>query len=315
MIKAYIEQLRNTPGGVLDKLWCSIRYGASPNNYVNFGFKDLTSAQRATYVTNGLSRRMIKIFNNPRYIDIFEDKTRFAKRFEKYFGRSWISTENLSADGFAEFLSGKKQFIYKPVGNAQGQGIRVYENTGSITELYHEIVSDKQVAICEEWIDQHPALSNVYSDAINCLRIITVCQNGKVSFLTGGVTWGNGKKIANASASGIVSPVNFNTGVLEKPAADFHGHVYECHPITGVRVKGFHLPYWKETLEMLNKAAQEVPEVGYVGWDVAITPTGPIIIEGNTTPGYRYYQIPVHMENKTGNREIYENCLKRKKIK
>ena len=70
------------------------------------------------------------------------------------------------------------------------------------------------------------------------------------------------------------------------------------------------LPYWKETLWMLEKAAAQIPQLGYVGWDVAITPDKPILIEGNTTPGYRYYQIPAHMENKCGNRRVYENCLK-----
>lgn len=60
---------------------------------------------------------------------------------------------------------------------------------------------------------------------------------------------------------------------------------------------------------MLTSAAKEIPQVAYVGWDVAITPNGPVLIEGNTTPGYRYYQMPLHMEDKCGNRAVYESCL------
>lgn len=116
-------------------------------------------------------------------------------------------------------------------------------------------------------------------------------------------------EIANASASGIVSPVNFKTGILDKPAADFYGHVYMKHPITGADLLNLEVPYWNEVVTMLENAASEVPEVGYVGWDVAITPNGPILIEGNTTPGYRYYQIPVHMESKCGNKEVYVKYL------
>ena len=70
------------------------------------------------------------------------------------------------------------------------------------------------------------------------------------------------------------------------------------------------LPFWNEVVEMLKRAMEEIPKVAYIGWDVAITPNGPVIIEGNTTPGYRYYQIPAHMTEKTGNRERYEKCLK-----
>lgn len=313
MIKEYIEQLKNTRGGLFDKLWCSIWYGASPNNYEAFDFQNLTPAQRATYVTNRVSKQMIKAFNDPQYIELFEDKVRFAKRFSKYFGRTWISTEGLKKDDFTEFLKNKKRFIYKPIGNAQGNGIVVYDSTENPDDLFESIAKSNQIAICEEWIVQHPKLNKVYADAINCLRIITAHCAGETFFLAGGITWGNGKSIANASASGIVSPVNFSTGILEKPAADFYGHVYDIHPITGVKMTGFQIPFWEETLQMLMNVAAEVPEVGYVGWDVAITPTGPIIIEGNTTPGYRYYQIPVHMENKAGNREIYEKCLKKRK--
>ena len=61
---------------------------------------------------------------------------------------------------------------------------------------------------------------------------------------------------------------------------------------------------------MLKKAAKEVPEVAYVGWDIAITPEGPVLIEGNTTPGYRYYQIPAHMQDNIGNKKRYEYCFK-----
>ena len=60
---------------------------------------------------------------------------------------------------------------------------------------------------------------------------------------------------------------------------------------------------------MLKKATALVPEVGYIGWDIAITPTGPIIIEGNTTPGYKYYQIPIHMDNKIGNKKRYKKWI------
>ena len=306
-LMTYMHQIQGG-GNFFDIIWCTIIYGASPNNYREFGFNKLNASQRKTYVTNRLSRRMIKAFNDPAYIAIFEDKTRFAERFSEYFGRRWISTENITKDNLKEFLScvGGK-VIFKPAGEAQGQGIKVFDNQNE--ELVWQEISKAPKAIIEEWITQHEELTKIYREAINCLRIITVFKGGKTNFLTGGMTWGNGMKIANASASGIVSPVNFETGYLEKPAADFYGHSYERHPITGERIIGIKLPYWEETIEMLKKAAAVVPEVGYIGWDVAITPTGPIIIEGNTTPGYKYYQIPIHMVDKIGNRSIYEKFL------
>ena len=310
IVSQYLKQIHSGGGNLLDILWCTLRYGASPNNYYEFDFAHLTSAQRRTYVTNRLSRKMIKRFNEPRYELLFEDKTQFAETFAPFFGREWISTKDLTLENFADFLKKVgKQFIFKPVGNAQGQGIKVMTNNGDVESLYKEITQNKQIAILEEWIEQHPVMASVYAEAVNCLRIITVLKNDKVYYLAGGITWGNGKKIANASASGIVSPVDFSTGILTKPAADFHGNVYEKHPISGVRLVGLKIPFWQETVDMLEKAARHVPQIGYVGWDLAITTKGPVLIEGNTTPGYKYYQIPVHLQNKIGNRKQYEELL------
>ena len=42
----------------------------------------------------------------------------------------------------------------------------------------------------------------------------------------------------------------------------------------------------KEAIELTKKAALLVPELGYIGWDVAISDKGPVIVEGNDIPGY-----------------------------
>ena len=312
MLKTYFSQLRQNSTGIvsmLDMIGCSIRYGASPNNYRDFGFNELKAAERATYVTNRLSRKLIKKYNQKQYIEIFEDKLQFAKVFSKYFGRSWISTKNLDYRTFLGFVKEKNCIIYKPIANAQGKGIKVFDDMTDTQRVYETIQKLNTLAILEEWIPQHPLLSEVYPDAVNCLRIITFRESQDVLFLQGGVTWGSGGKIANACAAGIVSPVNFETGILEKPAADFGGGIYKVHPVTKKNLVGIRLPFWNEVKEMLCSAALEVPQVRYVGWDIAITPKGPILIEGNTSPGYKYYQIPAHMENKCGNRLIYERCL------
>lgn len=315
MLRTYFQQLKNNGTGIkiyFDMIICTLKYGASPNNYKDFNFKNLNRRERATYVTNGLSRKLIKKFNKSDYIDIFENKVEFAKRFSDYFGREWVSTSNISYDGFFNFIKNKKRIIYKPIDNAQGRGIRVFDDLSNPKKLYDEVKCGEKSAILEDWILQHEIFNNIYDKAINCVRIITLCDNNTVDFLAGGVTWGNGMNIANASASGIVSPLNFNTGILDKPAADFQGGIYYKHPVTGANLVGVQIPYWNEIKEMLTCAAKEIPQVAYIGWDVAITPNRPIIIEGNTTPGYKYYQIPVHMDNKMGNRSIYEIHLKNK---
>jgi hypothetical protein len=43
---------------------------------------------------------------------------------------------------------------------------------------------------------------------------------------------------------------------------------------------------------MVTEAALVVPQVRTVGWDIAITPSGPIIIEGNSKWNKDTWQIP-----------------------
>lgn len=54
----------------------------------------------------------------------------------------------------------------------------------------------------------------------------------------------------------------------------------EAHPDTGFRFENFKIPYFKEACELVKNATKHIPN-GYIGWDVAITPLGPTIVEGN----------------------------------
>ena len=62
---------------------------------------------------------------------------------------------------------------------------------------------------------------------------------------------------------------------------------FETHPLTGIPFMGFQVPLWDEALDMVRKAARKA--YGYnchwIGWDVAITPDGPALIEANWRPG------------------------------
>ena len=42
---------------------------------------------------------------------------------------------------------------------------------------------------------------------------------------------------------------------------------------------------------MVLKASLKSDKILVVGWDVAITPNGPVIIEGNRRPGYDLVQV------------------------
>jgi len=63
------------------------------------------------------------------------------------------------------------------------------------------------------------------------------------------------------------------------------------HPDSGAPIAGFVIPRFQETLEVALAAQSAFPEVPSVGWDVAITDDGPLLLEANLNWGIDIVQI------------------------
>ena len=209
----------------------------------------------------------------------------------------------------------------KPINGSCGKGIEKIkvENYKSLDELYAYLAKEENNLELEELIIQHPKVAKIYPDSINTARIVTIIttkdskslltipkeerknQELVVHFITACFRIGNGKRcVDNFNSGGMVAPVDEKTGVVTQVALDKEKNVYEKHPQTGEIIKGFQFPDWEKALALCEKAAKEIPEMGYIGWDVAFTPNGPLFVEGNEFPGHDLYQLPEHTPNKIG---------------
>jgi hypothetical protein len=101
------------------------------------------------------------------------------------------------------------------------------------------------------------------------------------------------QKCCGARCCDLICKELFECGSLIL-AVDKKKDVYKVHPMTGHPIEGFRLPDWEQALEMVAKAASKIPEMAYIGWDVAFSENGPLIIEGNNFPGHDIYQLPAH---------------------
>ena len=70
--------------------------------------------------------------------------------------------------------------------------------------------------------------------------------------------------------------------------------------MTGKKIPGTQIPYWEEAKSMCLEAMHRVPQVRFVAWDVAITPNGPVIIEGNSFPSHAIPQFAAHFPDGVG---------------
>jgi hypothetical protein len=165
-----------------------------------------------------------------------------------------------------------------------GEGFRIYRDDG--TDTVGRIRADG-ADILEPFIRQHQAYQAIYPDSLNTLRIHTVRNSqGVRTFLPPMLSVGGDGAVTDVSNSttryrvllsedgSIVQAFRQDPGESWRPA--------ERHHNTGYLFRhGRKLPGVPECLECCRKAALHIPEMRYIGWDVAVTENGPVIVEAN----------------------------------
>lgn len=142
--------------------------------------------------------------------------------------------------------------------------------------------------IHESVLVQHDDINKINSSCINTLRIETyIDKNQKIHIVNVFMRFGIGDNIVdNGHSGGIYIGIDKQSGALKEIAmeeAHFGGKNYHEHPNSAYPFKGFIVPYFKESCDLVIKATEFLPD-RYIGWDVAITNEGPVIIEANEYP-------------------------------
>ncbi len=296
---------------LLDMCICSVRYGVGYLDYYSFGFIHQKTKVRRTYMTMADNVALVRLLNDPDYKYIFEDKTEFLAKFPEYVKRDWLDLRKASPDEFYDFVSKHPVFFAKETDNFGGMGVKhINTSETDLTALYGDL-RDKKLFCLEQPVIQHPQMSTLCPSSVNTIRMVTVLKDGDVTLMYSLVRMGNGSSaVDNISSGGMYSPVN-SEGVITAPAfCDKTGKFYENHPATGIKLVGFQIPMFDESTAEVKKAALVVPEIRYIGWDVAISEKGPVFIEGNTFPSYDMVQNYGHLGSvKTGIKPRFEEIL------
>lgn len=283
-----------------DMVWCSIRYGVGYLNYHVFGFADKHGAIRKTYMTEAENLSLVRRLNDRNYYKYFCDKSVFNRTFSDYIGRQWLDLLECDADAFAQFCADKDTLFAKPVGRCGGSGVRkiICSEIKDFGSLYNELRENEQVLV-EQAIRQHPDMDRLYSGSVNTLRIVTLLdanRNPHIMYSLLRVGQG-GSCVDNISSGGMYTAVNDDGSLKEVAFCDKTGQYYRTHPDTKIDFSSFVVPYFKNAQELCKRAASVETHIGYVGWDVAITPNGPILVEGNIIPGYDMCQNSAFAEH------------------
>ena len=286
-----------------DMIHCARKFGAGYYDYQIFAFYNLTEEQRATYMTRLISKKFNTFMNDYTYDHVLENKDEFNKLYKDYIGREFVQLQEASKEEVMQFCANREYIFCKMQDLECGHGCERIKTSDykSMEELYDYLTS-KGFCTIEDNIEQHPALSKLYPNAVNSMRIITVLDSKGVPHVLYIVQkMGIGGSIIDNNC--LFTPVDPETGEIMYPAHSgdtLKGIIYTEHPDTHVKLQGYVIPYVKEAVQMCLKAATIVPQIRYVGWDVATTPNGPAIIEGNTYCAHDFWQLPPHTPDGIG---------------
>ena len=139
------------------------------------------------------------------------------------------------------------------------------------------LMQRKGFDLIEKFVLQHYSLMQLSPSALNTIRIISQLHDNSVTIIAARLRVSVNSEIDNLTAGNFAAPIDVEKGVVSGPGVygDITKSDVHFHPVTGVAVKGFLVPYWKECIEMVSKAALSIPQTRSVGWDVAITNEGP----------------------------------------
>jgi hypothetical protein len=143
-------------------------------------------------------------------------------------------------------------------------------------------------------LDPHAEMAAISGPAIGCVRVVTVNDGSGPKAVYS--VWKLPAPTAMSDnfwqTGSLLSLLDVNTGeVLTcKRGTGVKAEQVTHHPTSGAAVVGARLPFWTETVQIACDAHAVFPELGVCGFDIAVTPDGPRIIECNDSPAHVLYQ-------------------------
>lgn len=297
---------------LLDLIWWLLRTGEANRFYYVYGMDrkttrrdDVMAFRRFQQLRNRANLRIGQVPHNYNYVCVLRDKFLFAQ-FVQGLGVptpktlalldsdtvTWLDTnETRPLESLCESGGRSLDGFCKKFAGMQGHGAFALKIERGELSIAGEKVSLEQVRerltgafLFQRRIVQHPAMQQLHGDSVNTLRLVSFYENRKATVSYGALRVGAGRgTVDNWAAGGLIVGIDLARGVLRsegffKPG---HGGRTRVHPDSGVTFEGFQLPFFAEAMAMVARLHERLPHIHSIGWDVALSPEGPVVIEGN----------------------------------
>lgn len=271
-----------------------IKHRCLIRQYVIGEFWKLSNPERKKRLTYN---RMVKLFNkynSPAYIHFLNEKQEFNAYFKDFVHRGWMYVKDATETEFETFIKKYNAVIIKPVDGVEGGGVRKFvlsENTGTnLSKMYKEL--NEEDVLVEEVIEQNPQM--VFGNtSVNTIRIHTILDGkGKAHVVKAILRAGVGNSVVdNYCQGGSIYEVDIKTGLVCSSGQSKNNSKGYVHPGTDIVMLGYKIPNWGIVIKESEHAAEHLPQIRIIGWDVAITNGGIELIEGNHNPDYELFEF------------------------
>ena len=292
----------------------AIGHFITPRAYYFYGLYETANRKRVNmYVQDHEIGALLKSANGVADYKVFADKRRFIALCERF---------GLPAIGIiAEFEGGRvkrwggagqlelpqSDLFAKPALGRCANGVLLYkfvspgvymDSSGSLTsddEIIETLskYSEKDPYILQKRLSNHPQIARLSPGALATSRVVTCClPDGRCEDIVAIFKMATGVNFAdNFSIGGIAISVDKSSGILGAARTrNLQSGKLDCHPDTGARIAGFCIPHWHQVIQLCLEAHAVFSDYAFVGWDVAVTEDGPVLVEGNLDWGVESLQ-------------------------
>lgn len=293
---------------LIDVLTSVFVYNISILEYFQFRFFEKNRHERTLWAGTGYMFEYQLKMNPKKHRVILDDKTKFYRSYGDFFVHHVADIVDLKGNlELTQKLLGNPsgKLVFKVADGKCGVAVEIRKASDFTAASIVDFMEKNHFDLVEEFIIQHPNLNDLSPSAVNTVRIFSqLNSNNEVEILGCRQRISVNSSVDNMAAGNLAAPIDEQTGIVNGPAvySDITKAEESKHPISGIPIVGFQVPFWKETIVMVKKAALLHPQNRSIGWDVVITERGPGFIEGNHDWCKLLWQLPA----KKGLKELLE---------
>lgn len=201
--------------------------------------------------------------------------------------------------------------VVKPAFLCRGQGITFFDLhpeggwvqdgrrvSSAEVKTYIEALSREDTCVVQNRVEDHPVFRNLGVKGVITVRVITIktrAMQDPIGLSASIRIPPVAERMPNLDHAGLYCAVDWDTGTVHAGEGILPGlEDVEHHPETGARLAGLQVPCWSQCKELCFAAHQVDPRYNSMGWDVLISPDGPLLLEANPRWGSISAQLSSH---------------------